>query len=126
KGAVYNLGFDPASVGAMMDFGDTVHVAFSYQATEAVRIFFQPYAGYAAAPSSSYGPAVTLPGGVGTGQSYFTLKSEPAIVDRMRVQMWRSNMSVLLVDAYLPVSYVFGVPTAHHPATWGQLKTKRW
>jgi len=126
KGAVYNLGLDPPSVGAMLDFGDTVHVAFSYQATEAVRIFFQPYAGYSAAPSSSYGPSVTLPGGDGLGLSYFTLRSEPAIVDRMRVQMWRSNMSILLVDAYLPISYVFGVPTLQQPVTWGKLKTKRW
>ena len=128
KGSVFNLSFDPPSVGAIMEFADNVHVAFNYETSEAqgVRIFFQPYSGYTAAPSSAYGPAVTLPVGRGAGQSYFTLTSEPAIVDRVRVQMWRANMSVLLVEAYLPVSYVFGVPTAYEPVTWGKLKTKRW
>ena len=128
KGSVYDLSFDPPSVGAMMEFGDYVHVAFSYETSEAqgVRIFFQPYAGYAAAPSSAYGPSVTLPAGSGVGQSYFTLTSEPAIVDRVRVQMWRANLSVLLVEAYLPVSYVFGVPTTNEPLSWGRLKAKRW
>ena len=128
KGSVYDLSFDPPSVGAMMEFTDNVHITFSYKTSEAqgVRIFFQPYAGYAAAPSSAYGPSVILPGGSGSGQSYFTLTSEPAIVDRVRVQMWRANLSVLLVEAYLPVSYVFGVPTAPEPVTWGKLKLKRW
>ncbi len=128
KGSVYGLSFDPASAGLMMEFGEKVQIAFNYQTSEAagVRIFFQPYTGYTAAPSSAYGPAVTLPVGTGSGQAYFTLTSEPAIVDHVRVQMWRANMSVLLVEAYLRVSYVFGVPTAYEPVSWGRLKTKRW
>jgi len=127
KGAVFDIGFDPGP-GAVMKFGDKVQVAFSYSTNDApgVRIFFQPYAGYTAAPSSAFGPSAILPAGSGASQAYFTLTSEAAIVDHVRVQMWRSNMSVLLAEAYLPVLYLFGNPTAQQPVTWGHLKTKRW
>jgi hypothetical protein len=127
KGAVADISFDPGP-GAMMEFGDRVQVAFSYGTDEAagVRVFFQPYSGYTAAPSSAFGPSVILPAGSGSRQAYFTLTSEPAIVDHVRVQMWRSNMSVLLAEAYLPILYLFGSPTAQQPVTWGSLKAKHW
>jgi uncharacterized protein (DUF427 family) len=106
--SITNIHTAPASP-AVLVFGDSLKVTFSYFANQKVRLFARPWSGgaltpnYAAHGSGLYGSGA----GIDSGRAWFTITSGDASVDSVRVQMWDSANATLLATAYLAVNCQF-------------------
>ena len=109
---VSNIGYrlDTPNVSS---FNQHVDLTFDYITRQqgGVLIFARPFTNGALTPNyaASGSPTYTLSSGSGTG--FFTITSQQAVVDQIRVQMWNLNQTVLLFEAFLPVYYRFYDPT---------------
>jgi hypothetical protein len=112
--SVTQLGLTPASPN-ILKFGQNVTVTFNYDTTQVggVRIFVRPISidpvtggdlltpNYAACPSPLY------PIGSGTGSCTFTITDVNVTVEKIRIQMWDANQTVLLYNVKVPLHYKF-------------------
>jgi hypothetical protein len=92
--------------------GQDVTVSFNYATIQqgGVRIFARPFVGASPAPNYAASGAGISPTGSGTGTQTFTIKSGTVTVDRIRIQMWNTNQTQLLFEAFLPVNFEFRAP----------------
>ncbi|MBC8028909.1 MAG: hypothetical protein H7Z16_02265 [Pyrinomonadaceae bacterium] len=109
--SVTNITLDPPTPNILVH-NQKVTISFSYATTQpgGVRIFARPFTGGAATPHYAASAAQVSPSGSGTGSQFFTITSGDVTVDRIRIQMWNANQTVLLFQAFLPVNYQFRAP----------------
>lgn len=109
--SVTNITLNPPTPNILVH-NQKVTVSFSYATTQAggVRIFARPFTGGAATPQYAASGAQVSPTGSGTGEQFFTITSGSVTVDRIQIQMWNADQSVLLFQAFLPVNYEFRAP----------------
>jgi len=109
--SVTNITLNPPTPNILVH-NQKVTVSFSYATTQAggVRVFARPFTGGAPTPHYAASPAPISPTGSGTGDQFFTITSGNVTVDRIRIQMWNANQTVLLFEAFLPVNYEFRAP----------------
>jgi uncharacterized protein (DUF427 family) len=106
--SITNIQTTPASP-AVLVYGDSVKVTFSYFANQKVRLFARPWSKGALSPhygahgSGVYGASA----GADSGRAWFTITLSDTGVDSVRVQMWDSANATLLTTAYLAVNYQF-------------------
>jgi len=104
----------PASP-ARLNFGEEITISFNYNISEprGARIFIRPVTGsnptpnYAASGSDLYR-------GEGKAVTTFTITSGKIKVDKLRVQVYNANQSLLLFEFYFPVSYAFSSTPNNH------------
>jgi hypothetical protein len=109
--SVTGITFNPPTPNVLVH-NQKVTISFSYATTQAggVRIFARPFTGTAATPGYAASGANISPTGSGTGSQFFTITSGNVTVDRVRIQMWNANQTVLLFEVFLPVHYQFRAP----------------
>jgi hypothetical protein len=90
-------------------YNQDVTLNFNYTTSEpgGVRIFARPFSGANLSPNYAAGGSPLYPTGSGSGSNGFTLTAGPLTVDRIRIQMFNSNQSTLLFEAFLPVSLLW-------------------
>jgi hypothetical protein len=112
--SVTQLGLSPASPN-ILKFGQNVTVTFNYDTTQVggVRIFVRPISidpstggdiltpNYAACGSPLYAT------GTGAGSCTFTITDVNVTVEKIRIQMWDANQTVLLYNVKVPLHYKF-------------------
>ncbi len=105
---VIGLNMTPTSPN-ILKVTQNVNISFQYTTTEAngVRIFIRPFSNGALSPGYTAHPSPIYPAGSGQGSGYFTITSGEVVVDQIRIQMWNSNQTTLLFEAFLPVYYLF-------------------
>lgn len=84
---------------------DNVNLTFNYTTNNAagVRIWARPFSGANLSPNYAAHGSGVYPVGSGFGTGSFRLTTGPVIVDRVRIQMWDPDQTVLLFEAFLPV-----------------------
>ena len=97
----------------ILQFGQNITVAFSYDATEAggVRIWARPMTttpgGDVLTPNYAACGSPIYPVGSGAGSCTFTITDGSALVDKIRIQMYDASGTTLLFQAKLPVHYKY-------------------
>ena len=93
----------------VLDFNQQVDLSFNYITRQqgGVRIFARPFSNGALSPNYAASGSPTYTTSSGSGSGSFTITSQQAVVDQIRVQMWDANQTVLLFEAFLPVYYRF-------------------
>lgn len=109
--SVTKVTFNPPTPNILLH-NQRVTLSFSYATTQpgGVRIFARPFVGNSPAPNYAASPSGISPTGSGTGSQFFTITTGNVTVDRVRIQMWNSNQTQLLFEAFLPVHYEFRAP----------------
>ena len=87
--------------------GYRVDINVSYRTTEAggVRIFTIPFGAGSESPDYRSNPSPLYAPRAGVGSGYFWINSGTVKVDRIRIQMMSGDLSRVLFEAFLPVSY---------------------
>src|SRR4029079_138585 len=81
---------------------------FNYTSRQdGVRIFVRPFTNGALTPNYAAHGSQAYPAGARTGSGFFTITSGQVVVDQLRIQMWDTNQTTLLFEAFLPVYYRF-------------------
>ncbi len=90
-------------------YGDNFNLNFNYTTNRkgGVRIWARPFSGTNLSPNYAAHSSSINPAGSGTGSGYFSLKSGPIVVDRVRIQMWDPDQTELLYEAFLPVNLLW-------------------
>jgi len=93
----------------ILKFEQNVTVNFKYDTTETagVRIFARPFSGNKLTPNYAACPSPLYPLGSGTGSCAFTINSGNTTVSRIRFQVWDANLTKILFQTFVPVSYQF-------------------
>jgi hypothetical protein len=101
---VTNIEFRPDTPN-IFKYNENINVSFNYTTNQAggVRIFARPFSGANLSPAYAAHPSQIYPTGSGSGTGYFSLTAGPAVVDKVRIQMWDANQTTLLFEAFLPV-----------------------
>ena len=86
-------------------YGENFPLNFNYTTNrkEGVRIWARPFSGTNLSPNYAAHGSAIYPAGSGNGSGYFSLTEGPMVVDRVRIQMWDPDSTVLLYEAFLPV-----------------------
>ncbi|MDZ7342776.1 MAG: T9SS type A sorting domain-containing protein [candidate division KSB1 bacterium] len=111
KDIVFSPGPHPsAGPFAFLTFNQDVNLTFNYVTNEptGVRIFARPFSAGSLAPHYAAHGSPAYPTGTGSGSGHFTIQSGDILVDQVRFQMYNNNQSQLLLELFVPVSYVFG------------------
>jgi hypothetical protein len=89
-------------------YSQNVNLTFNYTTNQAggVRIFARPFSGANLSPNYAAHPSPLYQTGSGSGTGFFSLTAGPLVVDKIRIQMWDANQTMLLFEAFLPV-YLF-------------------
>lgn len=104
---ISNIQMPPSPV--TLQLGEQLNVTFDYFTANAggVRIFVRPITN--GAPSPGYGAhgSPLYPAGNGNGSGYFTINAGYVPVDHVRIQMYNSDQSQLILECFIPVEYTF-------------------
>ncbi|MCI0495220.1 T9SS C-terminal target domain-containing protein, partial [candidate division KSB1 bacterium] len=104
---ISNIQMPPSPV--TLQLGEQLNVTFDYFTANAggVRIFVRPITN--GAPSPGYGAhgSPLYPAGNGNGSGYFTINGGYVTVDHVRIQMFNSDQSQLILECFIPVEYTF-------------------
>jgi hypothetical protein len=94
---------------ASLDFNQHVDISFDYETDEAggVRIFARPFTAGSLTPNYAASGSPLYPVGSGNGTGFFTITSGDVSVDELRIQMYNSDQSQLLLEFFIPVEYHF-------------------
>lgn len=90
--------------------GDDFTIDFTYRTNEpaGVLISARPYTGGALTPGYSASGLSAGPTGTGTGQQWFRFSSGTHDVDQVRIQVWNSTQTTLLLQYFVPVELHWG------------------
>jgi hypothetical protein len=101
---VTNISFN-SDTPNIFKYGGKINLTFSYETAHRgdVLIFARPFSGPGLSPDYAASPSPFYPTGSGTGSGYFQLNSGPRIADRVRIQMWNTDQTILLFETFLPV-----------------------
>ena len=105
---ISNIQLTPSSP-ASLTFNQNVDITFDYTTDEAggVRIWARPFTNGALTPNYAAHGSPVYPFGSGSGTGYFTITSGDVIVDEIRFQMWDANQTVMLLEFFVPVEYIY-------------------
>ena len=106
---VHSLSYDPDSPN-VFGLDQYTYFGFTYRTRQpgGVRIWIRPITSGSLTPSYAAHGSPIYPIGGGTGSGFFTITSGQVVVDQIRIQMWDSTGSaVLLFEAFLPVYFRF-------------------
>lgn len=111
---ICNLQMPPSPV--TLQLGEQITVNFDYFTTNAAGVQFfvrpitngEPSTGYGAHGSSIY------PVGNGSGSGWFTINSGYVTVDHVRIQMYNSDQSQLILECFVPVEYTFSTHSIYN------------
>lgn len=86
-------------------YQDNVNLSFNYNTDfpSGVRIWARPFSGASLSPNYAAHGSVIHPTGSGSATGSFRLTTGPMVVDKIRIQMWDPDQTVLLFEAFLPV-----------------------
>jgi len=86
-------------------FGQNVDITFDYATSEpgGVRIFARPMTNGATTPGYGAHGSPLYPVGSGSGSGYFTISAGVTHVDNVRMQMYNSDQSQLLLEYLIPI-----------------------
>ena len=89
----------------VFQYDQDVNLAFNYttQRTGGVRIFARPFSGANLTPHYAAHGSPVYQASSGTATGSFSLTAGPAVVDKIRIQMWDANQTALLFETFLPV-----------------------
>jgi hypothetical protein len=106
--AIQNVTISPNTPSGMV-FGQNVDIAFAYSTTQpgGVRIFARPMTRGATTPGYAAHGSPLYATGTGSGTGYFTISSGNAVVDHIRLQMYNSDQSQLLLEFSIPVDFLY-------------------
>ncbi|RQW04303.1 T9SS C-terminal target domain-containing protein, partial [candidate division KSB1 bacterium] len=106
--SVARVKFDPIEPATLL-FNQDVNLTFDYVTDQAggVRIFARPFSGGNLTPNYAAHGSPLYPAGVGNGAGSFTITSNDAVVDHVRIQMLNADQSQLLFEEFMPVHYHF-------------------
>lgn len=101
---VKNIALNPDTPN-IFRYSDNVNLTFNYNTNNAagVRIWARPFSGAALSPGYAAHGSIIHPTGAGSATGSFRLTTGPVIVDKVRIQMWDPDQTVLLFEAFLPV-----------------------
>jgi hypothetical protein len=87
-------------------YNQDVNLTFNYTTNQpgGVRIWARPFSGANLSPAYAAHGSIVHPTGSGSATGSFSLTAGPLVVDKVRIQMWDANQTVLLFEAFLPVS----------------------
>jgi len=102
--AIENVHITPDSPSSML-FGQNVEITFDYTTSEpgGVNIFARPMTNGATTPEYGAHGSPLYPAGSGNGSGNFTISAGIAHVDNVRIQMYNSDQSQLLLEYFIPV-----------------------
>ncbi len=105
---VYDISLSPATPNILANDGN-VTVNFSYVTDNpgGVRIFARPFTGNSGSPGYGASPSPLYATGSGAGSGTFTILTGSIDVDHIRFQILNDAQTVLLYEAFIPVSYAF-------------------
>ena len=97
----------------VLSFDQNVNLAFNYLTRQqgGVRIWARPFTNGNLTPNYAAHGSPIYDTGSGEGSGFFTISHGTVVVDQIRIQMWDSEQTVLLFEAFLPVYYRFMNPT---------------
>jgi hypothetical protein len=102
--SVTNISLSPDTPN-IFRYQDNVNLNFTYNTNwpAGVRIWARPFSGASLSPNyAAHGSIVHSTGG-GSATGSFRLTTGPMVVDKIRIQMWDPDQTVLLFEAFLPV-----------------------
>jgi hypothetical protein len=101
---VTDIEFSPDTPN-IFKYADNINLTFNYNTNQAggVRIWARPFSGANLSPGYAAHGSPIYPVGSGSGTGSFRLTTGPLVVDKVRIQMWDANQTVLLYEAFLPV-----------------------
>lgn len=107
---ISNIQLSP-SPHASLALNQRVEITFDYTTNEAggVRIFARPMSGGSLTPDYAAHGSPNYPIGSGSGDGYFTITAGDALVDEIQFRMFNDDQSVLLLEFFVPVHYIFSV-----------------
>lgn len=93
----------------VLGFDQNVNLAFDYVTRQqgGVLIFARPFTNGALTPDYAASGSPLYPIGGGSGTGFFTILTQQAVVDQIRIQMWDAGQTTLLFEAFLPVYFRF-------------------
>jgi len=105
---IYNIQLSPKPVAALQ-FNQNVNITFDYRTSQTggVRIFARPMTAGALSANYAAHASPIYPLGSGSGSGSFTITSGDLTVDAIRLQVYNPAQTVLLLEFYVPVKYVY-------------------
>lgn len=120
--SITNIVATPTSP-ASLSFNQPINFTFDYEtdAPEGVRIYVRPLAWVDGNPSFVSHGAPLLPVGTGSGSGFFSVEAGAATVTQVRVTMNDADVTTVLTEVIIDVSYTFG-DVRNDPLTFGHMK----
>ena len=95
---------------ASLAHGQRVEVTFDYSTTTGagVRIFVRPFTDGALTPNFDALNPPVYPDSSGSGSGWFSVTAGVVEVDSLLFQMWNADRTLLLMQFFMPVRYLYG------------------
>ncbi|MEZ4702631.1 MAG: T9SS type A sorting domain-containing protein [Rhodothermales bacterium] len=105
---ISNIALDPSGFASLVH-GEDVSATFDYATSEVggVRIFLRPMTGGDLSPAYSAHGSGIYPAGTGAGTGFFSITEGDVTVDQIRFRMTNADQTVVLLEFFLDVDYVF-------------------
>jgi hypothetical protein len=93
----------------IVGLNENINLTFDYQTTvlAGVRIFARPFSGSNTTPGYGAHGSPLYPVGTGSGTGWFNIDGGSGVIDRIRLQMYNADQTVLLFEYFLPVHYLY-------------------
>lgn len=105
---ISNIQFNPSS-HSLVEFNQQIFITFNYSTdeTEGVYILMKPLTDGDFTPNFQASGSPLYAQGSGNGQNNFTITSGAVTVDELQIKVYKSDMSEVLHEFYIPVEFIF-------------------